>query len=296
MPDETHPTEAESKRSPFAEGDVAILYDRRRRRYRVELKHGGSFSTHMGAIPHDEIIGRHEGFGAVTHKGHRLLVFRPTFRENVLELPRQSQVIYPKDIGQILMHGDIYPGACVVELGLGSGAMSAALLRAIGPTGSLTTYEVREGILEAAARNVARLAGEKTEHKLVIGDVYESGIAERDVDRILTDVPEPWQIANSAADALRTGGILIAYLPTVLQVHHLTVDLTQDSRWRLVNTVELMEREWHIADNSARPGHRMIGHTGFITTARRTQPLPDLERDVPPGDDQGDDPHEGMPE
>lgn len=285
MPDETKQTEAQSRRAPFANGDVAVLYDRRRRRYRVELKLGGSFSTHLGAIPHDEIIGRLEGFTAVTHKGHRLLVFRPTFRESVLELPRQSQVIYPKDIAQILMHGDIYPGASVVELGLGSGAMSAGLLRAIGPTGSLTTYEVREEILSAAKNNVTRLASEASNHSVVVGDVYETGIGERDQDRIVTDVPEPWQITDSAVAALRTGGILICYLPTVLQVHQITMALTQDNRWRLVNTVELMEREWHVADNSARPGHRMIGHTGFITTARRTELLLDIEQGEP--DDSG---------
>ncbi|MEE8519250.1 MAG: hypothetical protein V3S98_09015 [Dehalococcoidia bacterium] len=291
MADEAQQTEAETRRAPFADGDIAVLYDRRRRRYRVQLKTGGSFSTHQGAVPHDVIIGRHEGFAVLTHKGHRLLVFRPTFRESVLELPRQSQVIYPKDIGEVLMRGDIYPGARVVEVGLGSGAASAAILRAIGPTGSLTTYEVRESVVAPASQNVARLVGGTANHTVVVGDAYEQPIAERDLDRILLDVAEPWRIADSAADALRLGGILICYLPTVLQVHQVTMALTMDSRWRLVDTVELMEREWHVTDQSVRPVHRMIGHTGFITTARRTEPLPDVEGDGP-----ADDPQEGLPE
>ena len=295
MADEAQQTEADARRGPFADGDIAVLYDRRRRRYRVELKEGGTFFTHLGSIPHDDIIGRHEGFTALTTKRHRLLVFRPTFRESVIELPRQSQVIYPKDLGQILMHGDIYPGARIVEVGLGSGATSAALLRAIGSTGSLTTYEVRENIVGPASQNVARLAYETANHSIVVGDAYE-GIAERELDRILLDVPEPWRIADSAAEALRTGGIFISYLPTVLQVHQLTVALTKDTRWRMVNTIELMEREWHVTDESVRPEHRMIGHTGFITTARRAEPLPDAANDGPAGDEPADDEQEGGPE
>ena len=262
-----------SPRAPFAEGDIALFYDRRRRRYRVPLRAGSRFSSHLGSIDHDDIIGRTEGFSAITSKGHRLVVLRPTFQESVLELPRQSQVIYPKDLGSILMRGDMFPGARVVEIGLGSGAAAAAILRAIGPSGSLVSYEVREAVIEPARANVAELAPGAANHEIVAADMYVESVRERDLDRMLIDIAEPWRIAHSAAEALRPGGLLVSYLPTVLQIHQLTMTLTMDPRWRLVETVELIERGWHVSDQSVRPEHSMVAHTGFITTARRCEPL-----------------------
>ena len=270
MPNE-HASEAARNHAPFGPGDIVILYDRRRRRYRIPLKEGGRYSSHLGAVDHDDIIGRTEGFMAITSKGHRVTALRPTFQESIYELPRQSQVIYPKDLGGLLMRLDLYPGANVVEGGLGSGAASAAILRAIGPTGSLTTYEVRDSIIEAAKANVAELTPESTNHTIVVTDVYESGFAERGVDRILLDLPEPWQAIESVADALRTGGVVAIWLPTVLQVHRITAAMTADPRWRLMETTELIERPWHVTDVSVRPEHRMVAHTGFITTARRCE-------------------------
>jgi tRNA (adenine57-N1/adenine58-N1)-methyltransferase len=274
-------TEADANRGPFMDGDVAVLFDRRHRRYRVPLRGGGSFSSHLGAIDHDRIIGRLEGFVAVTSKGHRMTVLRPTFQERVLDLPRQSQVIYPKDLGSLLMRCDFYPGANVVEIGLGSGAASGAILRAIGPRGSLVSYEVREAIVERTKRNVAELAPDAENHRIVVADAYETGIAQHDVDRVLMDLPEPWRLIDTTADALRTGGILAAFLPTVLQVHRLSVALNMDTRWRLVETIEIMERPWHVTDLSVRPEHRMVGHTGFITTARRCEPATEPGADAP---------------
>ncbi len=271
------PNEADLRRAPLADGDVVVLHDRRRRRYRVRLAAGALFETHLGYIPHDELLGRTEGFTALTNKGHRMLVLRPTFAEGVLDLPRQSQVIYPKDLGAVLMHADLYPGARVVEVGMGSGAAAAAVLRAIGPSGALTSYEVREEIVAPARRNVAELAPGANNHTIVVADAYE-GIAEREIDRVLVDIPEPWRLLDGLAEALRLGGIVLSYLPTVLQVHQLTLALNLDTRWRLVQTVELWERPWHVTDKSVRPEHRMIGHTGFITTARRCEPLPAAEQ------------------
>ena len=270
--------EADRNRAPFAPGDVAVMYDRRRRRYRVPLKEGASFSSHLGTIQHDAVIGRAEGFLAVTSKGHRLVVLRPTFQERVLDLPRQSQVIYPKDLGSLIMHLDLYPGANVVEAGLGSGAAAGAILRAVGHEGSLVSYEVREDMVDAAIANLHELGVSTTNHSVTVADIYEAGIAERDLDRLLFDLPEPWRLADQSAMALRTGGVMAAYLPTVLQVHKLTMALTQDTRWRLVETIEIMERPWHVTDQSVRPEHRMVAHTGFITTARRCEPSeePDL--------------------
>ena len=265
-------SEADANRAPFAPGDVALMYDRRHRRYRVPLSEGGRFSTHLGSIDHDDIIGRNEGFVTSTNKGHRMTVVRPTFRERVLDLPRQSQVIYPKDLGTLLLRLDVYPGARVVETGLGSGAAAAAILRAIGPTGSLTSYEVRERIVEKAKANVRELAPDATNHRVVVADAYESGFDEIEVDRVLLDLPEPWRVTDHAAVALRTGGIITAFMPTVLQVHRLTMALNLDTRWRLVETIEVIERPWHVNDKSVRPEHRMVAHTGFITAARRCEP------------------------
>ncbi|MCH7483184.1 MAG: tRNA (adenine-N1)-methyltransferase, partial [Chloroflexi bacterium] len=207
--------EPDRRRAPLADGDVIILYDRRRRRYRVTLAPGALFETHLGYVPHDELIGRTEGFTVLTNKRHRMLVLRPTFAEGVLDLPRQSQVIYPKDLGAILMHADLYPGAHVVEVGLGSGAAAAAVLRAIGPAGALTSYEVREEIVAPARRNVAELAPGAENHTIVVADAYD-GIAERGIDRVLVDIPEPWRLLDGLAETLRMGGIVLSYLPTVL--------------------------------------------------------------------------------
>jgi tRNA (adenine57-N1/adenine58-N1)-methyltransferase len=258
---------------PLAVGDTVVLHDRRHRRYRIVLKAGERFFTHLGAIEHDRLIGRDDGLAIETDKGHLMRALRPTFAEAVYDLPRQSQVIYPKDLAAILMHGDFYPGARCVEVGFGSGAASAAILRAIGPQGSLTTYEIREQVVAPSKANVAQLAPGADNHTVVVGDAYETGITERGIDRVLTDVPEPWRLLESAAIALRTGGVLTCYLPTVLQVHELAMALKADPRWALVDTVEVLERPWHMAPTSARPEHRMVGHTGFITTARRVEPL-----------------------
>ncbi|MBM3939398.1 MAG: hypothetical protein FJ318_00615 [SAR202 cluster bacterium] len=256
----------------FHAGDIVHLRDRKGRRYRLRLEPGKTYHMHVGFVAHDDVIGKPDGSYVATSGGHRLLAIRPTLLEAVLEMPRESQVIYPKDLAAILMHGDIYPGAKVVEVGLGSGATSATILRAIGPRGSLTTYEVREEIVGKAKRNIAELAPDHGNHTVVLCDAYESGIRERGVDRILTDVPEPWRLVDSAAEALRPGGILLFYLPTVLQVHQAGMALTLDRRFQLVEHVEVLERPWHIADRSARPEHRMVAHTGFITTARRCEP------------------------
>ena len=259
-------------KNQFHEGDLALLLDRKMRRHMITLAPEQVFHSHLGRLYHDDIIGRTEGFVTQTNKGHRVVILRPTFRERVLDIPRQSQVIYPKDLGTLLLRLDAYPGARVIEAGLGSGAAAGAILRAIGPAGLLTSYEVREQIVERAKANVRELAPEAMNHTVVVADVYESGFAETEVDRMLLDVPEPWQVTDYAAEALRTGGILAAYIPTILQVHRVTMALTKDTRWRLVETIEVIERPWHVTDASVRPEHRMVAHTGFITTARRCEP------------------------
>ena len=268
--------EALRYRAPFAEGDTVMVYDRRMRRYRVTLASGALIETHLGYVRHDDVIGRREGFFLITQKGSKLFVARPSFADAVKELPRQSQVIYPKDLAALLTRADIYPGARVIEVGLGSGAASAALLRAVGPEGSLVTYEARPEIVEPSRRNIAELAPGARNHRVIVADAYaESALGDDgESDRVVADVPEPWRLLDAAAAALRAGGVFASYLPTVLQAHEFVMRVSRDSRWCMPETVELLERAWRFSETSARPEHRMVGHTGFITTVRRTEPPP----------------------
>ena len=262
---------ADLSQGAFQEGDLALLIDRRGRRYQVTLEHGRLFETHVGILPHSEIIGQPQGIWRRTSRGQVLLVVKPTFSDYILKMPRASQVIYPKDLGAILFHADIFPGAAVLEAGLGSGGLTAALLRAVGESGRVITYEIRDDMVSRGRRNIAALVGDSSNHTLKMGDIYE-GIDETGMDRLVLDVPEPWQVVPLVAGALVPGGVFLSFLPTVLQVHQLVQALEEDGRFQLVETFEMLQRPWHIAERSARPAHRMVAHTGFITTARLCSP------------------------
>ena len=260
-------------RSRFQEGDLALLIDRKGRRYLLTLKETGSFHTHMGYLDHGSIIGRQEGEWFYTNSGHRFLGLKPTLSDYILEMDRVTQVIYPKDIGAILMMGDIFPGAKVVEGGFGSGALTMAMLRSLGGQGSVTSYEVRKAQGEKALRNIGPLLTKGPTLTVKEADIYQ-GIEETEINRLILDVPEPWRVVSSAASALVQGGIFLSFLPTVLQVHRLTAALNEQGCFQLLETVELMLRSWHVTENSMRPDHRMVAHTGFITTARKCLPRP----------------------
>ena len=251
----------------FEPGDRVLLVDNRRRRHLVVLEAGGQFHTHAGIIEHDAVIGRADGSTVRTTRGARLTAWRPTLSEYVLEMPRGAQVIYPKDIGPILMLADVFPGARILESGVGSGALTSALLRAIGPTGSLTGYEIREDFAKRAVQNVHGFLGTEVPLDVQVRDVYE-GIDEREVDRVILDLPEPWRVVKHAADALVPGGFLLAYLPTILQVGRLREELVS-APFALIETLEVLHRGWHVEGQSIRPDHRMVAHTGFLTVARR---------------------------
>ena len=264
-------TDIQANRGRFQEGDLALLLDRKGRRYLLTLDREATFHTHAGALPHKQIIGQDQGGWYRTSLGQTLLAVKPTLADFVLEMPRGTQVIYPKDLGNILMLADIFPGATVVEGGLGSGSLTATLLRAVGKEGRVITYEVRKDLVDRAMRNIRALVPNSCHHMLVLGDIYQ-GIQEEDVDRIVLDVPEPWHVVPGAAQALTMGGILLSFLPTILQVHHLVQDLSADSRFQMIETVEVLLRPWSVTDRSVRPAHRMVAHSGFITTARRCAP------------------------
>jgi tRNA (adenine57-N1/adenine58-N1)-methyltransferase len=203
--------------------------------------------------------------------GEKLLVLRPTLAEYIQRARRATQVIYPKDLGPILVYGDIFPGARVLEAGLGSGALTLALLRAVGPQGSVVSYEVREALIPKALRSIHTLFPGAPNLTVRQADLYE-GIQERELDRIILDVPEPWQAVEHAAEALVPGGILLSFLPTTLQLHRLGEALRGHPNFDLVDTFEVLLRPWHVSGRSVRPAGRMVAHTGFITTARKCAP------------------------
>jgi tRNA (adenine57-N1/adenine58-N1)-methyltransferase len=205
-----------------------------------------------------------------TTRGARLTAVRPTLSEYILEMPRGAQVIYPKDIGPILMLADIGPGLRVLESGIGSGALTTALLRAVGPTGRVTGYEIRDDFADRAVRNVHGFLGDDVPLHVEVRDIY-NGIDERDLDRIVLDLPEPWRAVKHAVEALHPGGILCAYLPTILQVGRLRDELAAGP-FGMVESLEVLQRGWHIEGQSIRPDHRMVAHTGFLTVARLLVP------------------------
>jgi tRNA (adenine57-N1/adenine58-N1)-methyltransferase len=254
----------------FAVGDRVLLIDSKRRRHLVTLEHGGEFHSHTGVLPHDDLIGRPEGITVRTTMGSRLIALRPTLAEYVLEMPRGAQVIYPKDLGPILVLADVSPGDRVLESGIGSGALTMALLRAVGPEGSVVGYELRDDFAKRAQANVEGMLGPDVPLRVEVRDTYE-GIEEVDLDRVLLDLPEPWQVVKHAEQALRPGGILLAYLPTIGQVARLREELDA-SAFGMAQTLEVLQRSWHVDGQSVRPDHRMVAHTGFLTTARLLVP------------------------
>jgi tRNA (adenine57-N1/adenine58-N1)-methyltransferase catalytic subunit len=254
---------------PFEPGERVLLFDSKGRRYLVSLVEGGEFHTHSGPVSHDELIGREEGIMVRSSRGARYTAVRPTLAEVVLKMPRGAQVIYPKDLGPMLILADVFPGARVVESGLGSGAMSMALLRA---GAEVSGYEIRPDFAVRARDNVAGFLGSAAlEHYDVkVRDVYD-GIDETGLDRVILDLPEPWRVVKAAEGALRPGGILVSYLPTIGQVSTLR-DTLDRSGFGMAETIEVLQRSWHIEGNSVRPDHRMVAHTGFLTSARLLDP------------------------
>ena len=259
------------RRGPLGAGERVILVDAKQRRYLVALRAGSAFHTHAGIVSHDAVIGSDEGSTVVGSTvvgstGRRFLVLRPTFADVVLKMPRGAQVIYPKDLGGIVMAADIGPGCRVLEAGVGSGALSMAMLRA---GAEVLGYELRADFAERAVANVATWLGEAS-YRVELRDVYE-GIGVLDLDRIVLDLPEPWRVVPHAATALRPGGTLLAYLPTINQTATLREVLARGP-FALAETWEILRRTWHIEARSVRPDHRMVAHTGFLTVARRIVP------------------------
>jgi tRNA (adenine57-N1/adenine58-N1)-methyltransferase len=255
----------------FSPGERALLVDGRGRRYLVTLQSGAQFHSHLGSVDHDEIIGAHEGTSVRTSGGSHLLVLRPTLSEYILKMRRGAQVVYPKDIGLILVYADIFPGATVVEAGTGSGALTLALARAVGESGRVISYETRSDHLDRAQQNLGAWYegfGRKPHNvELRLADVFESP-PNVPVDRIVLDLPEPWRAIGTTTGALVPGGVLCCYVPTVPQVSR-TVEAMRTGGFGLISTLEALVRTWNVDGPSVRPDHRMVAHTGFVIVARR---------------------------
>ena len=247
------------------EGDLVQFLDNKGRRYQAVLTLGKEFHSHSGYIAHDEIIGRAEGTTFHTTRGQALIVLRPTLSDFILKMPRGAQVIYPKDIGPILMLADIGPGVRVLESGVGSGALSMGMLRA---GADIVGYELREDFANRAQKNVEQFLGTGAldRYQVELRDCYE-GIDEVEVDRVVLDLPEPWQVVKHAERSMRTGGIFLAYTPSVTQVSQLR-DTLAASKFFACETLEVLQRGWYVEGQAVRPDHRMVAHTGFLTHAR----------------------------
>jgi len=266
----------ESPRHVFREGDHALIIDRRGRYYLEVLRPTGAFHSHLGNFRHSELIGRDEGTRIATSRDHWLLAVKPTMADFTRLMPRIATVVYPKDLGAIITYGDIFPGASVLEAGSGSGALTIALARAVGEAGRVVSYDVRSDMLARAEANAAAILPDLSRVTFKQGDVYE-GIDEDGIDRVVLDLPEPWQVVPHASRALRPGGVLLSFLPTVLQIHDLVRALREEGTFDIIETMEVLVRPWDVHGRSVRPAQRMVSHTGFITTARRCSPRPQAE-------------------
>ena len=257
---------------PFEVGERVQLSDPKGRLHTVTLEPGKQFHTHRGAIEHDDLIGTLEGSVVSATSGTQYLALRPLLSDFVLSMPRGAAVIYPKDAAQILAMGDVCPGITVLEAGAGSGSLTCSLLRAVGPTGSVLSYEVRDDHADVAVRNVGTFFGEQPPNwTLRRADVAGHPAAEA-VDRVVLDMLSPWDVLPAVTAALRPGGVLIGYVATTTQLSRLVEALRADGGFTEPSSFETMVRGWHVVGLAVRPEHRMIGHTAFLVTTRRLAP------------------------
>jgi tRNA (adenine57-N1/adenine58-N1)-methyltransferase len=270
---------------PFRIGDKVQLTGPKARLHTIILESGKVFHTHRGTIDHDVLVDLPDGSVVTSSSGDEYLALRPLLSDFVMSMPRGAAIIYPKDAAQILALGDIFPGATVVEAGVGSGALSLWLLRAIGPTGTLTSFERREEFADIARGNVTSYMGAEPKNWAVeVGDLVEqlpTTVEAGSVDRILLDMLAPWECLDVAATALRSGGVLLCYIATVTQLSRVAEAVRATGAFTDPQSSETMVRGWHVEGLAVRPDHRMVAHTGFLLTARRLAPdtvLPQLKR------------------
>jgi tRNA (adenine57-N1/adenine58-N1)-methyltransferase len=250
----------------FAAGEKALLLDSKKRRYLVDLAQAGEFHSHNGFVPHTAVIGQREGVVVRSTKGSEYTVLRPTLEDFVVEMPRGAQVIYPKDLAPICMLADIGPGVRVFETGIGSGALSMTMLRY---GAEIVGYEIREDFANRARKNVESFLGAASleRYDVHIADSYEGIDASHGpFDRVVLDLPEPWNVVPNAEAVLQPGGLLLAYTPSITQAVQVRDALK--GKWIDARTIEVLHRGWHIEGQAVRPDHRMVAHTAFLSVAR----------------------------
>lgn len=258
----------------FRTGDACLLVDGRGRRYLLDLSPSQTFQHRTGFVRHATLIGIPPGSVVRSSSGSRLLALRPRLADYILTMRRGAQVVYPKDIGPIIHWADIRPGDTVVEAGTGSGALTMALVRAVGPAGRVISVEARDDHLAHARTTIARFCGGIPPTLDLVAGRVEEVLPGHRPDRVVLDLPEPWEVAGAAAAALAPGGLLCSYLPTVPQVQRLHDALRHTGRFFGTETFEILIRTWTIDGRSVRPDSRMVGHTGFLTVSYHTDGLP----------------------
>jgi tRNA (adenine57-N1/adenine58-N1)-methyltransferase len=261
--------EASMRRGPLRVADRVVISDVRGRRHVLLLEAGKVFFTHRGALAHDDLIGQPEGSVITSSEGATYLAMRPSLSEHVMTMPRGAALVYPKDAAAIVGLADIYPGCRVLEAGAGSGSLTSFLLRAVGNTGSVTSFERRADFAETAAKNVTKFFGTRPANwSLIVGDLAE-GVDLEPADRVVLDMLAPWDCLDVVARAIEPGGVIVTYLATTTQMSRFVETLRVDGRWTEPQASETMVRTWHIEGLAVRPDHRMVGHTGFLVVARR---------------------------
>jgi tRNA (adenine57-N1/adenine58-N1)-methyltransferase len=281
-----------TRSGPFREGDQAQLTDRKGRHHTITLVTGREFHTHKGALAHDDLLGQPEGTVITSTNGTTYLALRPLLSDFVLSMPRGATVIYPKDAAQIVGYADIFPGARVIEAGAGSGALTISLLRAVGAEGSVHSFERREDFAAVARRNVEKfLREDPPSWKLTVGDLVESLDADdagedAGTDRVILDMLAPWECVDAVGRVLVPGGVLCCYVATTTQMSRVVETIREHQGFTEPAAWETMHRGWHVEGLAVRPDHRMVGHTGFLVTARRLAPgvtTPPRKRRPAPG-------------
>lgn len=270
---------------PFRDGDRVQLTGPKNRLHTVTLSEDGELHTHHGVLRHRDLIGLPDGSVVANSSGHEYLALRPLLRDFAMSMPRGAAIVYPKDAAQIVMQADIFPGATVVEAGVGSGALSLSLLRAVGPAGTLVSFERREDFAEVAKANVETFFGESPDTwRVVVGDLLEALPVELPagtVDRVVLDMLAPWEVMDVVADALTPGGVVLCYVATATQLSRVAEFIRGTGLFTDPDASETMVRGWHVEGLAVRPDHRMVAHTGFLLTARRLAPgtiAPEIKR------------------
>lgn len=269
-------TGAEHRRGPFAEGDRVQLTDPRGRLHTITLAPGKQFHTHRGHLSHDDLIGAPDGSTVTNTAGVQYLALRPLLADWVMSMPRGAAVVYPKDAGQIVMMADVFPGATVVEAGVGSGALSMSLLRAVGEHGRLLSFERREDFADIARGNAREFfGGDHPAWTVTVGDLVEAlpeAVEPGTVDRVVLDMLAPWECLDAVSEALAPGGVLICYVATATQLSKVAEAMRDHGTYTEPQAWESLVRGWHLEGLAVRPQHRMHGHTGFLVTTRRLAP------------------------